>query len=154
MKYVYTGRAIVPVKAQIVGEEIERLAEENEGTLLPETILLAAKRKKSVLHPCFEWDDAKAAHKYRTEQASYLLRVVVTVVTPPGQSRAVEVRAFPCIETDGRNYYTTCTRVYESQELTENVDAQIYRELINLRNKYRTHKKFVKVWQAVDSVKV
>lgn len=153
-KYVYNGKVCIPVKAEIVGRELERLTEENDGALLPDTVLRAAQSKRSVLHPCFEWNDTTAAYQYRIEQAKHLLRAVVVVVMPPGRSKTIEVRAFPCIETDGGNYYTTYARVYASKELTNNVDAQILRNLLSFRQKYHDHKVFAKVWHAIDKVKI
>jgi len=40
-------------------------------------VLAKAKSKKSSLHDLFEWDDTKAAHQHRLEQARRICRVVV-----------------------------------------------------------------------------
>jgi hypothetical protein len=45
--------------------ELERLAAEQGDELTEETVVEAARSPDSYLHSLFEWDDAKAARKYR-----------------------------------------------------------------------------------------
>jgi len=139
------------VKAEIVGNEISRIIEENEGVIIPETIVRKARPKKSPLHNCFKWDDKVAANLYRIDQASQLLRSV-TVVTEIADSETIEVRAFPNIESDGGSYYTTIARVMDDVELSDQLESQILRELVYLRNKHKKQKKFREVWTAVDAL--
>ena len=53
----------------------DRLKElENEvGVLTPDVVLKDAKNPKSVLHAAFDWDDRRAAHRYRLHQARVLI---------------------------------------------------------------------------------
>jgi hypothetical protein len=44
--------------------------------LRPEDIIEDARDPKSPLHDSFEWDDSKAAHAYRMEQARRLIREI------------------------------------------------------------------------------
>ena len=139
------------VKAVIVGKEIEKIIEENSGAIIPETIVRRAKPKKSPIHNCFEWDDKVAAHLYRVEQASHLLRSV-TVVTQAADDETIEVRAFPNIKSEGGSYYTTIARVMDDVELSDQLESQILRELTYLRNKHKAQKTFRDVWHAVDAL--
>ena len=66
-------------KVDVYLAEIERLEDEN-GRITKEFIVAAAKKKSSPLHDYFDWDDKKAAHKHRLEQAGELLRIRVEVV--------------------------------------------------------------------------
>ena len=50
--------------------------ENRQGRLDPQSVVAAARNKKSPLHKQFEWDDTKAAEKYRLEQARELIRLV------------------------------------------------------------------------------
>lgn len=155
MKYEYGQKwGSTTVTAQIVGEEIEELVEANGGALLPDTVLKSAKRKNSRLHPCFEWDDKKAAHKFRLDQATQLMRSVVVEIESddPKDHGMVQVRAFPNIEGDDGSYYTTTARVLSSPEMTDQLDIQILRELTYLRNKHKAFKQFQKVWKAIDQL--
>ena len=45
--------------------ELERLATEYGDDLIEEIVVEAARSPESYLHTLFEWDDAKAAGKYR-----------------------------------------------------------------------------------------
>jgi hypothetical protein len=53
-------------------EELERA----NRRLIPEDVVAAAKEPAHALHDCFEWDDSKAGHLYRIDQARALIREV------------------------------------------------------------------------------
>ena len=75
-----TKAAIAEVKA----------LEDKKGKLTPEQIVKAAENPKSALHRCFEWDDAKAAHCFRVEQArEILVRIKIDVEYEDGAVRVV-----------------------------------------------------------------
>ena len=58
----------------------------------PAEIVEAAKDEESELHKCFEWDDTKAAHKYRLTQARTLvLNLVITESKPTEEPQQVRV---------------------------------------------------------------
>lgn len=63
-------------------EVIERMRQlENEnGKLTTQAVIEDAKDENSPLHGYFEWDDAAAAEKWRTEQARRLIREVRLVI--------------------------------------------------------------------------
>lgn len=54
---------------------------ERQGRLTPDEVLAAARDQASPLHDSFEWDEAKAAHAHRLDQARSLIRSVMVVVT-------------------------------------------------------------------------
>lgn len=58
------------------------------GTLTPEAVLADAADPTSVLHSCFEWDDSKAAHQYRLDQARGLIRIRMTYVVDEVEIKA------------------------------------------------------------------
>jgi hypothetical protein len=55
--------------------------EDEHGKLSPEAVVAAARDPKSPGHEHFEWDNKKAAHQYRVEQARALLTKRQTFVT-------------------------------------------------------------------------
>lgn len=58
--------------------------EDRAGRVTAEDLVAAARDRKHPLHGDFEWDDHKAAHQYRLNQARQLIssvRVVMTVET-------------------------------------------------------------------------
>jgi hypothetical protein len=83
--------------AQKVGEEIERVRETSGGTLAPRNVVRAAQAADSILHPYFEWDNAKAGDQFRESQAAHLIRSIV-VVRAEGVDAHQPVRAFVSVE--------------------------------------------------------
>lgn len=79
-KYSYLWREgrRYPVSAQVAGEFVEGLTKKN-GEVTPGQLLDASRSEKAPLHPCFEWDDQKAAEGYRKDQARELLNNLVVV---------------------------------------------------------------------------
>jgi hypothetical protein len=140
------------VPAQVVGEEIALLENENDGALSLETVVRSAKRKKSPIHDCFEWDDVAAGKKYRVQQAREMLRKIVVVYEDTG-GKTEEIRAFVCVQHEDENYYTSTARIVEDEELQENVLAQILAELLATKKKYAQFKspKLQAIWDAVDA---
>ena len=53
--------------------EALRAIQDEEGRLTPDTVLRAAKNPRHPLHDVFEWNDAKAGHAWRVEQARALI---------------------------------------------------------------------------------
>lgn len=60
-------------KASAIVEVLDKLEAEH-GTLTPDMIVKEAAKKTSPLHGEFEWDDKKAAYKFRVEQARKLVQ--------------------------------------------------------------------------------
>lgn len=69
---------------------------EEHGTLTPRLLVDIARDPEHPLHHRFEWDDSKAAEKWRLEQAGQLLRV--TYAPLPGKPR--DMRAFMAVRGD------------------------------------------------------
>jgi len=64
-----------------IGEALKEL-EHPDGTLLPKDVIEAARSPQHILHDYFEWDDARAGHLHRIDQARGLIkRYRVTVET-------------------------------------------------------------------------
>lgn len=97
-KYVYDGpeRIVAEDKAQEIGEAIESLAKSKGGTFKPKDLVEAGRKKGSLLHDFFEWQDSVAAQKWRNEQAKHLLRVLKVRVDVDGEERLE--RAFICVD--------------------------------------------------------
>lgn len=81
---------------------LKEVATNNGDLLLPKDVVAAAKPVSSPLHSKFEWDDTRAGHLYRLDQARWLIRlVVVEVKTPAGQQ--VEIPLFRSLTPDRTN---------------------------------------------------
>lgn len=68
-------------KAQAIQDRLAKIQAQNNGRLTPDAVVDDARDPRSPLHDQFEWDDAKAAHQYRLEQARELIRTVKCQVT-------------------------------------------------------------------------
>jgi len=55
--------------------------EDAEGRITPDAVVRQATDPESPLHRYFEWDDQKAGHSYRIDQARRLIRLIEVVVT-------------------------------------------------------------------------
>lgn len=76
---------------------LERLTIKNNGLLLIDDVLAAAKNKACVLHKHFEWDDTEAAEQYRRTQARSLIQKChVQIAVSPD----VSIRAFVSLQSD------------------------------------------------------
>lgn len=69
-------RAPIGLKADIAAIELERIRDAAKQ-LTPANIIDHSRKKSSPLHIAFEWDDSKAAQKYREKQAGDLVRAIV-----------------------------------------------------------------------------
>lgn len=78
MKYEWRNGRSHAADAQAVGEELADISK-TTGTLTPSDVVDRARDEASALHPCFEWDDSKAAEHHRRAQARMVVRAVVVV---------------------------------------------------------------------------
>ena len=150
-RFRYKEHARTPVKAEIVGEELERLIAKSNNQITPADIVKAAKSKKSPIHNCFEWDNTKAAKKYREDQARYLLRVIVVIYDDEDEDE-IEVRLCQNIQTENDSFYTTTIKAMQDPEMSSYIELQALKELQACRSKYQTLKRFFEVWEAVDAL--
>lgn len=68
-------------KRDAIRAEVKAIEDRNGGgRVTPDQVLERAKSKTSALHDRFEWDDKKAGHKYRVEQARALINSVCVVI--------------------------------------------------------------------------
>ena len=82
-----------PKRKATATKQVIALAEKHGGTITPEIILAEAKKKRSLLHGFFCWDDTAAAEEYRRIQAAQMIRrIKVTIIG--GDDQHIRVRAF------------------------------------------------------------
>ena len=87
--YGWREHTYVGVAAQVAGERIEAIRRERGGWLSPHDVVEDARPPDSPLHPAFEWDDQRAAERYRVHQARTLLQRLVVVREDGGEVQAV-----------------------------------------------------------------
>lgn len=147
----------LPIKADIAGNEIERLKELNGGILNPEIVLKAAKPKGSILHSCFEWDDTSAAAKYRLEQARYLIRAIEVVYIGDDGEKSEPVRAFVTLIEDGickpRSNYMAMAEVMDDKELRARYLSDTLSEYEALARRNSNIKEFANIHDAIKKAR-
>lgn len=115
----------------------ERLADlelQGGGRLTPNAVLEDAKDPDSPLHDSFEWDDEKAAHAHRIEQARALITSVRVVQrTDKTAVRAVFYVRDPSAENDEQGYVSTSTLRSDQDMAREAVVAEFTRVADALR---------------------
>jgi len=141
-------------QAQEIGDNLEVIRQFHGGEVTPRQILDFAQKKSSRLYKYFEWNDAKAAEKYRLSQASYMLRVVyIEVETSSGPS---ETRAFVSIKSHSNKTrkYTSVSDAMDDQDYYQVVLEDIVKQLVTIRNKHRNIKELKSIFGAIDRLKL
>lgn len=145
MTYQWKIPGIIPVDAQKAGEELDRIYKA-KGRLEPSDIVEESRSETAPLHPCFEWDDQKAANKYRESQAMLIVRSIVTV--QESQKGPQQVRAFVHVE---QSYKPISVVVNSEKQIAELLETALS-ELRAFKRKYETLKELSPVFDAIEEV--
>jgi hypothetical protein len=102
---------------------------EAEGKLTPDAVVERAKLKTSPLHEEFEWDDTKAGHKWRINQARSLIRTVHTKVVLHGRRVLVPTYTHDPARASEQGYRAVATLKSSDDLSREALDAELARVL-------------------------
>ena len=123
--------------AQKVGEEIQIIG--NSGEINAKSVVKYARENQSCeLHKIIEWDDTKAAEKYREFQARRIL-TAVTIVRPEHKADEElpeirpEIRAF---YNEKGSRYMPVTTIVRNEDSYKNLLKQAMIELQAFKKKY------------------
>ena len=146
MIYKWKAGARAPVSAQVAGEVCERMSA--NGELTPKALVDASRPEDAPLHKVFEWDDAKAAERYRESQAAYIIRSIEVKredVTEP-------VRAFFTVPTEGGTSYQyhSVDTILRSTDSRESLLEAAKRELEAFTHKYDQLVELAEVIEAAE----
>ncbi len=112
--------------AEVVGRKLVEMR--SRGAVTPQAIVEEARRRTSPLHKYFEWDDGRAAEKWRTHQARLLIHDVDIEIRYEGGVQR-EVKAFHSVVANGGRAYEVATTVFSRTELADQIIASARREL-------------------------
>lgn len=143
MTYQWKVPGIMPVDAQTAGNELQRIYE-RDGVIEPETVVSESRTPSAPLHSCFEWDDEKAAHKYRIAQAQNIIRAIVVV----DEAKQPETRAFVNVQRE----YHPVSVVVRNPEKREILLQNALNELRWFERKYNTLRELSNVFAAIEEV--
>ena len=109
---VYKWRFSQGVPAEIAGNELERI-EARHGKVTAAILVKESKSKQAALHSCFEWDDKKAAEKYRLRQADSIITNLVVMVDGKPET---ETRAYINVSTARQGEFNHATIALLSED--------------------------------------
>lgn len=134
--------------AQLAGELLDELTKQHGGQLRPGHVLKAAQPNGSPLHGYFEWNDKRAANKYRLSQAGNILRALCVVSKSPGVD---PVRVYVVESQHGP--YVPAKVVYAEPSRRTAMAAKALIELTAWRRRWQPLEAEMRdVFRSVDSV--
>lgn len=147
------GSSFDDEKAQIYGEFLWKLKEENGDVLTPVQIVEKAKPKNSPIHEFFEWDNDAAGEKWRLWQARNLIARIEIVVTSDGEED--QIRAFHNISVqDGEEHergYVTLRDVQTNEDYLGIVLANARGEIVSWEKRYSQYRR-LKVFKPLKPI--
>ena len=144
MTYQWKVPGIMQVDAQTAGNELQRIYE-RYGVIDPEVVVLESESPSAPLHSCFEWDDEKAAHKYRITQAQGIIRAIVAV---DERQENPDTRAFVSVQSE----YHPVSVVIQNPEKRDVLLQNALNELHWFEKKYNSLCELSGVFSAIKEV--
>jgi hypothetical protein len=134
---VAPGARIRKDDVEVLGKTFEHL--KHSGPLTAERVLAEATNARSPMHRFFEWDDDKAAHQFRLEQARRLIRSI-DVVIEDAKGKQVNMRAYYSVrDAEGQRGYEPMSFVFETPSLADQVIQQAQDQLEAWNTKYKKY---------------
>lgn len=139
--------------SDLIKEELEALAEANNGVLKPRDVVDFARNPDTALHSRFEWDYSKAAEAYRLWQARQVIKITLTVIEREDKDEII-VPTFVSMSDDRRNGggYRLLVDVMSDDEQRQNLLRQAHRDFKSWQAKYQQLKELEPVFKQMDEV--
>jgi len=129
-------------------QELKTIAEENGGILLPDRIIDRAAEPTSILHSWFEWNDQKAGHAFRMEQARRLIRISVEYLHNGNET--VPFRVFVSLTSDRSvGGYRSMVSVLRDQDSKQQLLEDARTEMERFQTKYSMLEELSRVFEAM-----
>lgn len=140
-----SGPCVFKADAQKVADEISSIG----LSVKPEEIVEKARDESTELHKCFEWDDTKAAEKYRVYQARQIVcHLIVKDVNNEPQKQ--EVRFF--YKTDSQEGYKPTSYIIRNKDEYHKLLDRALTELKAFQRKYSTLKELDGLFDAINAL--
>ena len=156
---------------ETITQELQLIQSKNNGLLEPAHIVEYAKDPETLLHGRFEWEDSKAAEKYRVWQARQIIRLELVVVNKqadkpsklfftidPTEKAKRHIRAFVSLQSDrygdgeSRGGYRDIYDVVLDDEMRAQLLDDAKKDMGHFRRKYQLLKELSNVFEAMDKV--
>lgn len=138
------GAPFTDKEAQKIGPAIQGI-ESRDGKVTPESVVEDARSETSPLHRYFEWNDTKAAKKYRLSQARLIINHLQIRVVFGGEP--VETKAFHSVKVEGVRRYQSHSSINEDLDLQGQVVSRAAEELASWLLRYR---RYQELWPMVE----
>lgn len=142
-----------PVKPEEAAEELKRI-QDKYGEVTPKNLLEESRPKGAVMHKCYEWDNKKAAEKYRLWQSRNIMSSLTIVYETPDVGsesiKTLEVRAFQNTSEEREGRFIHVQDAMEDPEYREAVLRRAFTELATFRRKYANLQELSKVFAVID----
>lgn len=145
MVFKFTEGSGLKGDPNVVGKELHAIRA-RRGELTPAAIVEEAKAPESPLHQYFEWDNDKAAEKWRVQQARVLVCSVVTVAVDGDET--TPVRSFVSVNRS----YQPLEVVLSDADMREQVVQDVRDAISSLKKKLLAFEEFGEVLQALERV--
>lgn len=140
-----SGPCVFKADAQKVADEISSIG----LSVKPEEIVDKARDESTELHKCFEWDDTKAAEKYRVYQARQIVcHLIIKEVNNEPQKQ--EVRFF--YKTDSQEGYKPVSYIMRNEDEYQKLLDRALSELKAFQKKYSTLKELDGLFDAINAL--
>lgn len=149
MIYEWKRDSRFPVGAQIAAERLHRIRTQN-GELTPRLVVDDAANANSPLHPCFEWNDERAADAHRLWQARRLMGSIV-VAEYADAPVSVETRAFVHITAE-EPQYVPIEVAMTNVDMREEILDRAKKEIRIWKQRYAAYEEFAALVAAIDEV--
>ena len=154
--YKYRINGLVKAPPEVTGAVCKKLIDE-EGAVTPERLVEVSKPKNAPLHNEFEWNNDKAAKKYREEQARQIIKNIVIIkveetVTEPKKIKCWvnSDRAF--VPTDEKLHrYVTLETALNDISWRDNLLEAARRDMNSFITKYRRLTELGKIIDEMNS---
>ena len=153
MKYTSNYKGIGQHKAQIIGTEIEKIRVRNGGQVKPADIVEEARRHSSRLHQFFEWDDKKAADKWRIEQAKLYLRTINVVITGNKSVRAFHNVNIIEESGGGDRFYVSVGNVMDNVDYRQQVVGYALDQIETWRERHKMYSELRPIFRGIKEAR-
>lgn len=144
-----------PVKPDDAAEELRRI-QDKYGEVTAKNLLDESRPKGAVMHNCYEWDNKKAAEKYRLWQSknimSNLTIVYETADVGTETVKKLEVRAFQNTSEEREGRFIHVQDAMEDPEYRRAVLERAFRELAMFRRKYADLQELSQIFKDIDEM--
>lgn len=139
------------VPASVVGKEFERIESEH-GEITADLVLQEATPEDSPLHELFEWDDPKAAHSYRLQQAVVLICNLTREVESEDEETPLITRAYVDVSENTKGKFINVKSAFQNVDTKEIVLKRALNELKAFEEKYKNLLELAELFEVIDDL--